>query len=277
MLGFFPLPVAEAKRLKNWPTFPERFSALDPCVGDGVAFAHLLHDVTAHRYGIEVDANRAEQARDSGIETLQACTMDVRCPPEAVSLLYLNPPYDWEAGESNNQRLEFVFLEHTYRWLKAGGVLLFVIPQIRLAKCARLLSEQFTDMRVFRLTDPACLQFNQIVVLATRRKRHARLSDVALLDGVRYLETLSTKADVGPLGDSADVRYEVPTSEPVVLTNMGIPLDEVEDLLLQSSAYRQAGRVLLPNLGDVRGRPLTPLHGGHGPTLYGWNAQRHIW
>ena len=89
-----------------------------------------------------------------------------------VSLLYLNPPYDWEAGESNNQRLEAVFLEHTYRWLKAGGVLLFVIPQSRLAKCARLLSEQFIDLRVFRLTEPACLQFNQIVVLATRRKRH---------------------------------------------------------------------------------------------------------
>jgi hypothetical protein len=49
-LGFFPLPVAEAKRLKTWLAFPERFSALDPCVGDGVAFAHLLREVTAHRY-----------------------------------------------------------------------------------------------------------------------------------------------------------------------------------------------------------------------------------
>lgn len=29
-LGFFPLPAAEAERLKNWLTFPERFSALDP-------------------------------------------------------------------------------------------------------------------------------------------------------------------------------------------------------------------------------------------------------
>src|SRR6266849_6604789 len=176
-LGFFPLPVAEAKRLKNWLTFPQRFSALDPCVGDGVAFAHLLHDVTAQRYGIEIEANRAEQSRALGIETLQANTMDVRCPPEAVSLLYLNPPYDWEAGESNNQRLEFVFLEHTCRWLKAGGVLLLVVPQQRLAKCARLLSEYFSDLRVFSLTEPDCQQFKQIVVMATRRKRHARLSD----------------------------------------------------------------------------------------------------
>jgi SAM-dependent methyltransferase len=284
-LGFFPLPVAEAKRLKNWLTFPERFSALDPCVGDGVAFAHLLRDAACNRYGIELDANRAEQAKARGIETLQANTMDVRCLAETVSLLYLNPPYDWEAGESNNQRLEPVFLEHTYRWLKPGGVLVFVIPQPRLAKCARLLSEQFGDLRVFRLNEPACLQYKQIVVLATRRKRHARLSDAALLDGVRYLEALSTRADAEPLGDVADLHYEVPASEPVVLTNMGIPLDEVEDLLLESSAYRQAGRVLLPKLGDVKGRPLTPLHGGHVGLLctagmlngiFGEGEDRHI-
>ena len=152
-LGFFPLPPAEAKRLKNWLNFPEQFSALDPCVGDGVAFAHLLRDAPARRYGIEIDAYRAEQARALEIETLQANAMDVRCPADTVSLLYLNPPYDWEAGASNNQRLESVFLEHTYRWLKPGGVLLFIIPQLRLAKCARLLSEQFADLRVFRLTN----------------------------------------------------------------------------------------------------------------------------
>jgi hypothetical protein len=284
-LGFFPLPVAEVKRLKNWLIFSERFSTLDPCVGDGAAFTYLLQGVACNRYGIEVDAKCAEQAKALGVETLQADTMDVRCPPEAVSLLYLNPPYDWEAGQSNNQRLESVFLEHTYRWLKVCGVLLFVIPQMRLAKCARLLSEYFTDLRVFRFTEPACLQFKQIVVLATRRKRHARLSDAALLEGVQYLERLSTRADLEPLGDAVDVRYQVPPSERVVLTNTGIPLDEVEGLLLESSAYRQAGRVLLPKLRDVKGRPLTPLHGGHVGLLctagmlngiFGEGENRHI-
>src|SRR5207247_8232100 len=80
---------------------------------------------------------------------------------------------------------------------------------------------------------------------------------------LRYLEALATKADLAPLGDTPDVKYAVPSSGPIALTNAGIPLDEVEDLLLQSAAYRQAARVLLPKLGRVRGRPLTPLHGGH--------------
>jgi hypothetical protein len=56
-----------------------------------------------------------------------------------LTLPYLNPPYDWESGESNHQRLELVFLEHSYRWRKAGGLLIFVIPQLRLAKCASCL------------------------------------------------------------------------------------------------------------------------------------------
>ena len=284
-LGFFPFPIAEAKRLKNWLSFPERFSALDPCVGDGVAFSHLLKNVNAHRYGIEIDANRAEQAKALGVETLQANAMDVRCQAESVSLLYLNPPYDWECGEGGKQRLEAVFLEHTYRWLKPSGVLLFVIPQLRLAKCARLLSEHFTELRVFRLSEPACVEYKQIVVLASRRKRHARLSDAALLDGTRYLESLATTADPGALGDAVDFRYDVPISEPIVLTNTGLPLDEVEDLLLDSAAYRQAARVLLPKTGYVRGRPLTPLHGGHVGLLctagmlngvFGEGEDRHI-
>ncbi len=284
-LGFFPLPIAEAKRLKNWLNFPEEFSALDPCMGDGVAFAQVLRDVTVRNYGIEIDAYRAEQAKGLGIETLHANAMDVRCQAESVSLLYLNPPYDWECGESNNQRLEYVFLEHTYRRLKPAGVLLFVIPQSRLEKCARLLSEQFTDLRVFRLTEPACLQYKQIVVMACRRKRNSGVSDATLLDGTRYLEALATKADLAPLGDTPDVKYAVPSSGPIALTNAGIPLDEVEDLLLQSAAYRQAARVLLPKLGRVRGRPLTPLHGGHVGLLctagmlngvFGEGEDRHI-
>ena len=45
-LGFYPLPLVEADRLKNWLCFSEQFSVLDPCVGDGAAFTHLLHGVT---------------------------------------------------------------------------------------------------------------------------------------------------------------------------------------------------------------------------------------
>ncbi len=102
-LGFFPLPVPEAERLKSCLVAGSEFSALDPCVGDGVAFTHLLEGTHASRYGIEIDAYRAEQARNLGVDTLQASAFDVRSPAEAFSLLYLNPPYDLEIGGTNNR------------------------------------------------------------------------------------------------------------------------------------------------------------------------------
>lgn len=284
-LGFFPLPIPEATRLRNCLEFGSEFSALDPCVGDGAAFTCLLKDTNAYRYGIEIDANRAEQARSLGIETLHANAMDVRCPTESVSILYLNPPYDLEVGQTNNQRLELVFLEHTYRWLKPGGVLLLVIPQPLLRPCARLLSEHFADLVVYRLTEPASVQYKQVAVLGIRRMRHQHLRDAVLLESVRWLEMLATKPDLQTLGSSSAHRYEVPNSGPVTLTNAGIPLDEVEDLLFDSAAYRQASRVLLPRQRDVEGRPLTPLHGGHVGLLctagmlngvFGEGEDRHI-
>ena len=256
-LGFFPLPTSEAERLRNCLAFGSEFSALDPCVGDGAAFSCLLKATDARRYGIEIDANRTEQARSLGIETLHANTMDVRCPAESISLLYLNPPYDREVGEANNQRLELVFLEHTHRWLKPGGVLVLVIPQPQLKSCARTLSEHFADLTVFRLSEPACVQYRQIAVIGTRRRRHQYLRDSALFESLRWLEMLALKADLPILPDAPTTRYEVPPSGSITLTNTGIPLDEVEDLLLDSAAYRQASRILLPK---QRRRPGPPAH-----------------
>lgn len=284
-LGFFPLPLAEAARLRNCLEFSQQFSALDPCVGDGVAFTELLRKTSARRYGIELDANRVEQAQALGIDTLHASVTDVRCPSEGVSLLYLNPPYDLETGRTGNQRLEMVFLEQTCRWLGASGVLIFVIPQPQLKCCARLLSEHFTDLVVYKLSEPGCVQFKQVAILGIRRKRHQHVRDSVFLETVHQLEMMASKNDLALLGDRPTHRYQIPPSDPVVLTNAGIPLDEVEDLLLDSAAYRQASRSILPKQRDVRGRPLTPLHGGHVGLLctagmlngvFGEGDDRHI-
>ena len=161
-LGFYPLPVREAKRIRTRLSYPEQFSAVDPCVGDGVAFKELLGASQAHAYGIEIDAYRAEQAAQLGIEVFQANALTVRCPVESVSLLYLNPPYDFEMGQQGNKRLESVFLEHTYRWLKQKGVLVFVIPQAQLKVCARLLAEQFIDLRIYRLTEAESVAYHSL-------------------------------------------------------------------------------------------------------------------
>src|SRR5437588_8503975 len=105
-LGYFPLPLPEAQRLRAHLTFPtEPYAALDPCVGDGSAFQALVEQSTALQYGIELDAYRTEQARKLGIQVLQGDTLEVQCRVDSLSFLYLNPPYDFEIGKTDNLRM----------------------------------------------------------------------------------------------------------------------------------------------------------------------------
>ena len=153
-LGFYPLPIREAEAASALASISRRIFCLRTLRrGRGGLFA-IARSTKAHAYGIEIDAYRAEQAAQLGIQVTQANALTVRCPAESVPLLYLNPPYDFEIGQQGNKRLEVVFLEHTYRWLKQKGVLVFVLPQAQLKVCAKLLAEQFVDLRVYRLTEP---------------------------------------------------------------------------------------------------------------------------
>jgi len=262
-LGFYPLPQSEAQKLKSHLAFPaEPFAALDPCVGDGAAFATILENTTALRYGIELDSYRAEQARKLGIDVAHGNALETQCRVDSLALVYLNPPYDFEVGRTDNQRMELVFLRHTGRWVMPGGILIFIVPQRQLVGCARILAEHFENIRVYRLTAPESLKYNQVAVLAVRRKRQNRLRDELLEAHTRQLEQLA-QADLPPLPDRTDIRYPVPPTAPSALVCNGLPLDEIEDKLIESSAYRQVKRILLREQASVRGRPLTPLHGGH--------------
>src|SRR6202047_3992636 len=70
--NYYPLPLREAERIRSLLRSPvEPFSALDPCVGDGAAFAAIPGDSSARRYGIELDAYRAEQAGPSLTKIVQ--------------------------------------------------------------------------------------------------------------------------------------------------------------------------------------------------------------
>ena len=71
-LGYFPLPLTEAERIRCFLKFPvSGCAAVDPCIGDGGAFKVIAGDPHAIRYGIELDADRVEQAREVGDQVIQ--------------------------------------------------------------------------------------------------------------------------------------------------------------------------------------------------------------
>jgi uncharacterized methyltransferase DUF6094 len=288
-LGFYPLPMTEAKRIRTFLQFPEQVcSALDPCIGEGAAFAELARDAKTRRYGIELEAQRAALARSSADEVIHGNCFDVQCPVESFSLIYLNPPYDFEIGEDKSQRMERLFLDHVYRWLKRGGVLILVIPRDYLRDCGQILAYQFRDVRVYHLTEPDSVKYKQVVVMGVRltRSERDRLQDGEITRARMRYESLARGPEkLSPLPSEPDRQYVVLPSEPVQLVYRGLPLDQIEDLLPRSSAYRQASAVLFAQQADISGRPLTPLHGGHVGLLctagmlngiFGEGETRHI-
>jgi len=281
--------LSEAHLIRRFLRFPGNpSSAIDPCVGDGVAFEAITSGVDVLRYGIELDAYRAEQASQRIPNIVQGNTLEVQCPVECFGLLYLNPPYDWALGPADSRRTEQSFLSHTYRWLKPSGVLIFVIPGERLAECSQVLSTHFRDVRVYRLESPECVRYKQVVVIGARRSRREkeRLTDSDITRARLYYASLAGHPfQIPVLPSEPEAQYIVPVSGPAQLVYRGLPLDEIEDLLPQSAAYRQAGRILFAESVSATGRPLTPLHAGHVGLLacsgllngiFGDGDQRHI-
>jgi SAM-dependent methyltransferase len=288
-LGFYPLPIPEAERIRKFLRFPDQqCSVLDPCIGDGAAFAEISSDKRVLRYGVELDAGRTEQARTKGIEVIHGNCFDVQCPVESFSLVYLNPPYDFEISEEKSQRMEKLFLEQVYRWLKPGGILVLVVPVKRIADCTVLLSRHFRDIRVYRLTEPESIRYGQAAVFGVRRTRQEidRLRDGEIIQAQLWLASVEREVQkLSPLPLEPDYLYAAPPSGPVRLVHRGLPLDQIEDLLPKSSAFRQASAVIFAQQADVTGRPLTPLHGGHVGLLctagmlngiFGEGEARHI-
>jgi SAM-dependent methyltransferase len=266
-LGYYPLPLMEAERLRRFLVYPpQAFAALDPCIGDGTAFIKLTEQAEGYRYGIELDTYRARQARAVTNETIHGSCFDAQCPVESFSLIYCNPPYSSDLSETHTRRMEVLFLEHTYRWLKPGGVLVLVIPGARLAECNSILASHFRDTRFYRLTAPESVRYKQVVVFGIRRNRRERekLRDWEISEArLRYTRLSRNPELLAPLPSQADAQYVVPPADAVRLVHRGLPLDEIENQLVRSAAYRQARPVLFAEPANTHGRPLTPLHGGH--------------
>jgi hypothetical protein len=288
-MGYFPLPLSGAERIRKFLVFPVvPSSAVDPCVGDGLAFETITNGAQVLRYGIELDAYRAEQARERIPNTIHGNALEVHCPVESLGCAYCNPPYDWTLGCTESRRTEQVFLNHTYRWLKPRGILVLVVPGERLADCGNILASHFRDVRVYRPEAPECVRYKQVVLFAVRRSRRERerMRDEDISRArFHYASLARNPAQLPMLPAEPDAIYTVPESGPVQLVYRGLPLDQIEDLLPQSAAYRQAGRILFADRPSGSPRPLIPLHAGHLSLLtvssmldgiFGSGNERHL-
>ena len=61
-LGYYPLPIDEARNIRSLLVSSAPYAAIDPCVGDGTALIEITKDTGACLAGIELDADRAAAA-----------------------------------------------------------------------------------------------------------------------------------------------------------------------------------------------------------------------
>jgi hypothetical protein len=264
--NYFPLPDPEAVLIRSCLSLPDQpFSALDPCAGEGRAMAVITGSSRAVRYGIELDAYRADAAAKVLDHVIQGDALSAHARVESFGLAYCNPPFDVEFGESGNQRFEVLFLSHFARWLVAGGVLIYVLPAQQLAGCAHVLASHFRDVQVFRLESPECVLYGQVVVFAIARSRRERdrTRDSEISFRRNQLASTARQYEMLPVLSETRVELRVPPTGPAEVSYAGLPFDTIEDLLVTSPAYRQVAQILDPQPTSLNTRPLTPLHKGH--------------
>jgi hypothetical protein len=141
----------------------------------------------------------------------------------------------------DNKRMEYLFLERTFRWLVEGGVLLMMVPQERLDYAIPLLAGNFTGLRIFRLTDPEAERFGQVALFGVRKR----------IRGEHYDRNRSQLVEMVwrnpiPVLSGAETTYSVPPAQAVPLVYHGLPFDQIEDLVPASAACQQVAPFLLP-------------------------------
>lgn len=264
-MGYYATPARVVAMVRALLRFPdEPFSALDPCVGEGSALAQLLTGTTGIGYGIELDRDRARAARARLAHVITGDYRTVRASVAAFSLLWLNPPYDGSAGDEDQagERKERVFLRDTLHYLAPGGVLVYIIPQHRLAAdVARILAYRCEALRAWRFPDPEYAEFGQVVVLG-QKKRIAAHDDAAVEDLLHFARL--GEAAPSLLAGGRDPFAAVPAGGPVATWRGG----EIDPKLLQDELDRSPLWVRLREItggGRSRqaGRPPVELHRGH--------------
>lgn len=264
--GYYPTPPRVAGAIARHLA-PERAGGratirlLDPCAGTGAAAAHLAAALGAESFGVELNEERASEARAVLTHILTGDAFAIRVANQAFSALFLNPPYDDSWDEQ--RRLEHAFLTGLSRTLARGGLLILLVQQRRLELSARYLASHYAEHAAYRFPDPEWDAFGQIVLFARRRAeaRHDGAAEAQLRAWAR--DALPALSDMPP---DARPSFRVPAvpSGPILFAGLFF------DAVAAAREARRAGVWASANLAeqfwppDERPtRPLMPLRKGH--------------
>ncbi|NKQ37557.1 MAG: hypothetical protein HF973_18330 [Chloroflexi bacterium] len=289
--GYFPLPPSVTDLILTHITAPEGGRILDPCAGEGAALVTLAEALNLSPFGVELHEGRAQAAREA-VQNLAARQLtqsrSAQLPDQTrilndsylnlitskngYSLLYLNPPYDWDKEDG---RLEYQWLWKTRPWLQPGGLLVYVVPRhiLKMRKAAKYIAAHYDRVRVYRFPDGEYERFRQIVLFGVRRPKGV-VPDAAAVDafiamGREKTGLLPEQSRLEPLTAAPEPLYTLP---PLVVKDNAFkfrsmfvdPADALAEARQMGASTASAWRQHLDPAGvNVPLRPLTPLKIGH--------------
>jgi predicted RNA methylase len=257
--GFYPTPLKVVEIIQTW--IGEKNTGLrrllDPCCGTGEPAARIAAAAGCDAYGVEINTERVQVAKKVLTKVVAGNLFSVRARPGAFSILYLNPPYDFDADDG---RTELSFLKHTLSYLAPRGLLLFVVPQKRITpRIARVLSAYIEDLKVRRFPADEFQAFGQIVIAGLKKAR-------AEIDG----EVLASLSQI-PAGDLPEMhRKEFSLSVTAVPKDFFIRSSEfgpheLAEELKDSSLWKEPALGLVEEDEQIRPaiQPLMPPRKAH--------------
>ncbi|PGL78049.1 SAM-dependent methyltransferase [Bacillus sp. AFS054943] len=153
---------------------------LDPCAGEGEILDYLsdFHKANGHeisKYGVELEEKRWRKADEVLDVTVRSSFEQMMISHKSYSLIYLNPPYNYEVkvGEEKAELMEFSFLRRSHLYLQEGGIMIYVVPADRFAEpqINEFLGKNYEEIGIMRFDDEngAYEQFKQCVFVGRKR------------------------------------------------------------------------------------------------------------
>jgi hypothetical protein len=239
---------------------------LDPCAGEGTAISVIGEHLKAETYGIELDIERGAKAKEILTKCIVTDYQNTRISHSSFSLLWLNPPYDWEARETElekSERLERTFLRDCIPYLSSRGILVYLIPQRRLdGHIARMLSYRFSDIAIYRFPEEEYRAFRQLVIFGILKKSPEKDDTVA-----EYLKKCGEQKAIVPYLPQDPPRiYEVslsPVKAGFVFRSKDIDPKELSQEILEHGVFPQLKELTTPLRMIEKIKPIMPLRHGH--------------
>lgn len=220
-MGAFYTDPEHCRRIGQLFDFPaEEVCVLEPSIGDGVAVQNvLLGCENPTVFGVELNTSTYDDLKEKFPYVLNTDFLNgVKISKGSFTFCFANPPYG--VHQESKERLEKLFIEKLWGYLKPGAVFALVIPHYVLTdeKFAKCYLARFNPIACFRFDDDVYASYQQIVVIGKRRSSLGMMKTwlakfmekVSSVDKLAYLprygEPVPQKIPVEPSA-SDDIEY----------------------------------------------------------------------